>query len=106
MKQPLLLKNAGIVNEGKTVTADVLIEDGIISSIGNIPIAANYEIIEAKDKYLFPGVIDAQVHFREPCLPRLLQGSRSHLTAEERNSKLYFPSNQSYNKKDQQTYKD
>ncbi len=68
MKEPIFITNANIVNEGKIFVADVLIEGGIISSIGKLPLASNYKIIDATGKYLFPGVIDAQVHFREPGL--------------------------------------
>lgn len=64
-----LIKNAKIVNEGEITLGDILIEEGIIKSIGNLDI--NYSdctIIDATDKYLIPGVIDDQVHFREPGL--------------------------------------
>ena len=68
MKEPILIKNANIVNEGKIFVADVLIADGIISKIGNLPLTSDCKIIDATGKYLFPGIIDAQVHFREPGL--------------------------------------
>ena len=68
MKTPILIKNANIVNEGKTFLADVLIADGIISEIGKLSMDSDSLIIDATGKYLFPGVIDAQVHFREPGL--------------------------------------
>lgn len=68
MKEPILIKNATIVNEGKSFVADVLIENGIISGIGKLPLAPNCKVIDATGKYLFPGIIDAQVHFREPGL--------------------------------------
>lgn len=64
----ILIKNANIVNEGKIVTADVVIEGAFIRSIGRFT-EGNYEkIIDANGKYLLPGVIDDQVHFREPGL--------------------------------------
>ncbi|MBT1702693.1 dihydroorotase [Chryseosolibacter indicus] len=67
MKTTLIL-NANIVNEGKVFTADVLIKGQFIERIGeNITVAAD-EVIDAKGKYLMPGVIDDQVHFREPGL--------------------------------------
>jgi len=66
MKIPILIKNATIINEEKTFVADVLIEDGIIKGIGNFAIASDYKVIDAKGKYLFPGIIDAHVHFRQP----------------------------------------
>ena len=63
-----LIKNASIVNEGKIYTSDVLIEDERIKQISkNIDIDADKEI-DASGKYLLPGLIDDQVHFREPGL--------------------------------------
>jgi len=63
-----LIKNAKLVNEGQVYQADVLIENQIIKQISNeITIEADY-IIEAKGLHLLPGVIDDQVHFREPGL--------------------------------------
>ena len=70
MSKSYLIKNARIVNEGSVVEGDVLIEAGRIakidSSIG--PKSANVNIIDAEGKYLIPGMIDDQVHFREPGL--------------------------------------
>jgi len=64
-----LLKNAAIVNEGKTIHADVLITRGRIEKIAsNIHNTNNAKEISAEGKYLLPGVIDDQVHFREPGL--------------------------------------
>lgn len=70
MSKSYLIKNARIVNEGSVVEGDVLIEAGRIakidSSIG--PKSANINVIDAEGKYLMPGIIDDQVHFREPGL--------------------------------------
>ena len=70
MSKSYLIKNARIVNEGSVVEGDVLIEAGRIamidSSIG--PKSANINVIDAEGKYLIPGIIDDQVHFREPGL--------------------------------------
>jgi dihydroorotase len=64
-----LIKNANIVNEGKIFKGNVLITDSIITEISEKEITANCDkIIEASGKYLFPGCIDDQVHFREPGL--------------------------------------
>jgi len=64
----ILITNANIVNEGAIVAGDVLIKDGLIERIEK-SLAADAEIIiDAKGKYLIPGVIDDQVHFREPGL--------------------------------------
>ncbi|SDW16120.1 dihydroorotase [Lutibacter oricola] len=65
-----LIKNAQIVNEGKVFEGDVLIDGEFIvdidSSISSK--SANTKVIDAEGKYLIPGVIDDQVHFREPGL--------------------------------------
>ena len=64
-----LIKNTNIVNEGKTINGDVLIEGEFITKIGtNITAPENATIIDAAGKYLLPGAIDDQVHFREPGL--------------------------------------
>ena len=64
-----LIKNANIVNEGKTINADVLIEGKFIKTIANdITAPENATVIDANGKYLLPGAIDDQVHFREPGL--------------------------------------
>jgi len=63
-----LIKNASIVNEGKIFISDLLIEDERIKQISEkIDIHSDIEI-DATGKYLFPGIIDDQVHFREPGL--------------------------------------
>ncbi len=65
----ILIRNAQIVNEGTIVKTDVLIQDNIISQIkDNIKTNLNVQIIDANGKYLLPGLIDDQVHFREPGL--------------------------------------
>ena len=65
----ILISNANIVNEGKCFTADVLIKDQFIEKIdGSISAANADKVIDAKGKFLLPGVIDDQVHFREPGL--------------------------------------
>ena len=65
----ILIKNAKIINEGKISIGDVLIEDKFIVEVGNIDkVSDDVTIIDALGKYLIPGVIDDQVHFREPGL--------------------------------------
>lgn len=65
----LLIKNAVIVNEGKQIKADVLITGGYISKIFTAPETVKADkIIDARGLYLLPGIIDDQVHFREPGL--------------------------------------
>ena len=71
MKQTLI-SNAAIVNEGTSFTGHVLIEGEFIKEVfeGNLPeeLSDDVEVIEAKGLTLVPGVIDDQVHFREPGL--------------------------------------
>ena len=66
----VLIKNAQIVNEGIITKADVFIENDLIVEIAYSISAktGDTQIIEANDKYLIPGMIDDQVHFREPGL--------------------------------------
>jgi dihydroorotase len=68
MKERTLIKNISIVNEGQIILADILIDNGIIQKIGHLADIANSKIIDGTGKYLFPGIIDGQVHFREPGL--------------------------------------
>ena len=63
-----LIRNAQIVNEGHLYQSDVLIENGIISKIAQKIDVYTDEIIDANGSLLIPGVIDDQVHFREPGL--------------------------------------
>ncbi len=66
----VLIKNARLVNEGSVEKRDVLVEGDIIRQISERidSIPPNTMIIDAKNRYLMPGVIDDQVHFREPGL--------------------------------------
>jgi len=67
----ILIKNATIINEGRTYRNDVLVVNELISAIGSsdyINIPSGTKIIDAKGLLLIPGVIDDQVHFREPGL--------------------------------------
>lgn len=63
-----LIKNALIVNEGKTTEGDVLVKDGFIDKIGAGLSHETATVIEAEGLHLLPGAIDDQVHFREPGL--------------------------------------
>ena len=63
-----LIRNAQIVNEGQIFRSDVLIKDGLIAQIGESIDYVADTIIDANGKHLIPGVIDDQVHFREPGL--------------------------------------
>ena len=66
----LIIKNASVVNEGEIRTQDVFIEGELITKIEeNIDeYPSGTIVIDAEGKYLLPGIIDDQVHFREPGL--------------------------------------
>lgn len=67
--EKLLIKNATIINEGNRIKEDILIEGEIISSISKkIKIDSVTKVIDADGLILIPGMIDDQVHFREPGL--------------------------------------
>lgn len=70
MSTHLLLKNTKLVNEGHIHECDVLIKNDRIEKINATisPPNGDCRIIDANGKYLLPGVIDDQVHFREPGL--------------------------------------
>lgn len=68
MAKRTLIKNIQIVNEGTITCGDVLIEDSYILSIGQQIPADLATVIDGTGKYLIPGIIDGQVHFREPGL--------------------------------------
>ncbi len=64
-----LIRSAKIVNEGSISTSDVYVRNGRIERIGsNLNVEGNITEINADGLYLLPGVIDDQVHFREPGL--------------------------------------
>ncbi len=64
----ILIKNATVINEGSRKVADVLIDGGLITKIDTEISHPSAEVIEAEGYYLMPGVIDDQVHFRDPGL--------------------------------------
>ena len=67
-----LIRNATIINEGERFTGSVLVDGEFISAIirgDEIPAEVQADqVIDATGLWLFPGVIDDQVHFREPGL--------------------------------------
>lgn len=63
-----LIKNAKIVNENKIFESDVLINDDLILKIDRDITDVNADVLDAQGSYLLPGIIDDQVHFREPGL--------------------------------------
>jgi dihydroorotase len=68
MNSKILIKNALIINEGQIFKSDLLIENEVISKISSSIIDTEATIINAEGLYLLPGLIDDQVHFREPGL--------------------------------------
>lgn len=68
----LLIKNASVINEGRVFKGDVLIVDGLIARISDhehrSPASHEGQTIDASGLWLMPGVIDDQVHFRDPGL--------------------------------------
>jgi len=68
--QNYLIKNVQVVNEGRIITSDVLIKNGRIEKIGELitHVDSSVKEINGEGKYLLPGAIDDQVHFREPGL--------------------------------------
>jgi dihydroorotase len=70
MNKVTLIKNARIVNEGKIISGDILIENNYIKEIAPSISAksSDVHVLDIEDNYVFPGVIDDQVHFREPGL--------------------------------------
>lgn len=70
MSKPILIKNARIVNEGSITEGDLLISAGRIARIdSDIPANRETRVLEADGRTLMPGMIDDQVHFREPGAP-------------------------------------
>ncbi|HEU4616590.1 MAG TPA: dihydroorotase [Gammaproteobacteria bacterium] len=65
----LLLINARIVNEGRVAEGDVLVAGDRIERIGGALSAPGAEVVDLAGRYVLPGVIDDQVHFREPGFP-------------------------------------
>src|ERR1700739_1000314 len=64
-----LITNAILVNEGRRYQADLLIRGERIDKIApGIKAPAGIEVLDAKGRFLLPGMIDDQVHFREPGL--------------------------------------
>ena len=66
-----ILRNGSIVNRGQITQGDLLIENGRIARVGGqISVEGAIEEINAEGKLIIPGMIDDQVHFREPGMPQ------------------------------------
>jgi dihydroorotase len=75
-----ILKNGTVVNQDGEGVRDIGIRNGRIAAIGSLGAASAAEVIDCKGLHILPGVIDTQVHFREPGLEQkedLETGSRS-----------------------------
>jgi len=69
MTERVLIKNAQLVNEGSVTPGDLLIHQGRIERCGGeIPAQGSVSIVDAAERHVLPGMIDDQVHFREPGL--------------------------------------
>ena len=64
----LILKNCKIVNENKILESDIAIKNNRIELIASDINAESSEVIDVNGRYVIPGLIDDQVHFREPGL--------------------------------------
>ena len=64
----LAIVNASLVNEGRIVATDVLVRGDRIERVGPGPVPADAEVVDLAGKHLLPGLIDDQVHCREPGL--------------------------------------
>ena len=67
-KGSILIKGGTIVNRGQRSVGDVLIRDGLLERVGGTIDVAADRTIDAEGCYVLPGIIDDQVHFREPGL--------------------------------------
>jgi len=76
-----LFINARIVNEGKTFSGELLVQNGRIAKIGQSLSAPNAQVVDCEGKILMPGVIDDQVHFREPGLTHKAELATESLAA-------------------------
>jgi dihydroorotase len=63
-----LIKNARLVNDGRTVEGDLLVDGERIARVGGEIAATDAVVVDARGLLLMPGMIDDQVHFREPGL--------------------------------------
>lgn len=64
----LAIVNAKLVNDGRTVATDVLVRDDKIERVGPGAVPAGAQVVDLGGKHLLPGLIDGQVHCREPGL--------------------------------------
>jgi dihydroorotase len=68
MSYELVIRGGTVVTPNGTALADVGIQDGRIAAVGDLGAETAAEVVSAKGLHVLPGVIDSQVHFREPGL--------------------------------------
>src|SRR5437016_13656401 len=76
----VILKSGTVVNHAGTGVRDIAVTNGRVAAIGSFAPGSAAEVIDCKGLHILPGVIDTQVHFREPGLTHkedLETGSRS-----------------------------
>jgi dihydroorotase len=64
----VLIKNGLVINRGKSAVKDLLIENDRITKVDNNISDDTAKVVDASDKWVMPGIIDDQVHFRQPGL--------------------------------------
>ncbi len=86
----IIIRDANLVNEGKQEFVDVLIQDGRIEKIApSISHVVNAKTIHANGNWLIPGMIDDQVHFRDPGSPHKGSSFGIYGSSHWRNYQLY-----------------
>ena len=69
MNKSTVIRNARLVNEGQVIESDVLLKSGRIEKIASdFQAPEGADVVDANGRHLLPGMIDDQVHFREPGL--------------------------------------
>ena len=61
-----LFRNGTVVNQDGALVRDLAVHDGRIAAIGRIDAGAAGEVVDCTGLHILPGVVDSQVHFREP----------------------------------------
>ena len=77
----LLFKNAQLVNDGQTMQGDLLVNNEVIERVGGSISDPTAVVVEVDGRYLLPGIIDDQVHFREPGLTHKAELATESLAA-------------------------
>ena len=75
----LILTGGTVVNHDGTGERDIAVKDGRIAAIGRLEGASVAERVDCKGLHILPGVVDSQVHFREPGMEQLVDRVTSAL---------------------------